>query len=74
MPLRTYLNISTSKDTSQLLPQFPEEYALSCQLVASGTEQQQLDVYLAEKYKNRMSGYVKIQLVKQGSINFFVMK
>lgn len=66
-----YLTRPDSKAASRLLPQFPCEYALSCQLVAPGTEQQHRDVYLAEKYKNKLSGCIKIQLVNQSSINFF---
>lgn len=66
-----YLNTPDSKDASRLLPQFPCEYALSCQLVAPGTEQQYRDVYLAEKHKNKLSGCIKIQVVNQSSVNSF---
>lgn len=67
------ITVHPFQKASQLLAQFLCKWALSCQLVASGTERQQLDVYLAEKYKNRMSASIKFQVVKQGSIILFLL-
>lgn len=71
--IRCSITVHPFQKASQLLAQFLCKWALSCQLVASGTERQQLDVYLAEKYKNRMSASIKFQVVKQGSIILFLL-